>query len=382
MKILFVDQYAQMGGAQQCLLDVLSAVAAAGGRAELCLLGPGPLVRSACEAGAEVFVEPFGSYSSTRKPIAEVPRYVADSSRLTRALAAKIEVSQPDLVYVNGPRPLAAAAWAARRKDVPLVFHCHSRISQPAASRLANLALRMGRTHLIACCRFAAEPVKSAVGDGRFHLIYNGVRGPRPGDRPARATGEKRVGVIGRIAPEKGQAEFVDAARLVLNQVPDCRFVICGEPLFADLAVERYAREVRRRSQGLPIEFLGWRDDVYSVIAGLDAVVVPSVREPATTRVILEAFACGVPVVAFASGGIGEILTDKETGLLAREQNAGALAAEIVALLRSGDGELSRMGDNGRREWRSHYTVERFQQDVLAVIDEVANCSQAAGNKK
>jgi glycosyltransferase involved in cell wall biosynthesis len=264
---------------------------------------------------------------------------------------------------------------------LPLIFHCHNRLSQFAAMGLASLALRINRTHLIGCCRFAAEALRPAVGDDRFHLIYNGVRGPAAIDPPARSASQRRIGVIGRIAPEKGQAEFADAARLVTRQVPNCSFVICGDALFANLAVERYAREVRRRAKGLPIEFLGWRDDVYPVMASLDVLVVPSVREPATTRVILEAFACGVPVVAFASGGIGEVLTDGETGVLVREQDAGALAAKIVALLQDGVGELRRLGANGRQEWQSRYTLERFQRDVLGVIDQAAGDRAAAGTK-
>jgi glycosyltransferase involved in cell wall biosynthesis len=292
--------------------------------------------------------------------------------RLARALEARITREPPNLLYVNGPRPLPAAAWAARLTRLPLIFHCHNRISQTAAIRLANVALRINRTHLITCCRFASEPLRRTVRDGRFHLIYNGVREAPAMEHSPRSTGERRVGVVGRIAPEKGQAEFVDAARIVAQQHPDCRFFICGEPLFGGLAVERYAREVRRRARGLPIDFLGWCDDVYPFIGGLDLLVVPSVREPATTRVILEAFSCGVPVVAFANGGIGEVLTDRHSGVLVARQDAASLAAEIAALLQAGDGELKRLGANGRQEWQRRYTVERFQREVMNVIDQAA----------
>ena len=370
MKIVFIDQYAQLGGAQQCLLDVLPAVMASGHDAELCLPEPGPLSQRAAAMGAGVSFAPFGDYSSTRKTLSETPRFVADSLRLANALETGIQAHRPDLLYVNGPRPLPAAAWAARRIGLPLIFHCHHRISQPSAIRLTKASLRMSRAHLIGCCRFAAEPLRTAVREDRRHLIYNGVREPAAAGERVRATKQLRIGVIGRIAPEKGQTEFVDAARLVTQHFPGCRFVICGEPLFADLTIEKYAREVRRRARGLAVEFLGWRDDVYAVMADLDIVVAPSVREPATTRVILEAFACGVPVVAFASGGIDEVLTDKQTGVLVKQRDAEGLAAAILHLLRSGQSEWNRLASNGREQWRRNYTVERFQRDVLAVIDQ------------
>ena len=153
-----------------------------------------------------------------------------------------------------------------------------------------------------------------------------------------------------------------------MAQLPDCSFVVCGDALFLTPTVQRYADEVGRRAKGLPVEFLGWRDDVYPLIASLDVLVVPSAREPATTRVILEAFACGVPVIAFDSGGIGEVLADGETGILVKQHDAAALARAIVTLLQAGDSELSRLGANGQQEWRNRYAVERFQRDVIQVI--------------
>jgi glycosyltransferase involved in cell wall biosynthesis len=370
VKILFVDQYAQLGGAQHCLLDVVAAVTASGWQAQLCLPEPGPLEQSARKVGAEVFFEPFGSYSPTRKTLSEMPRYVGESLKLARALESRIRADRPALLYTNGPRPLPSAAWTARRTRLPIIFHCHNRLMQPSAIRLTRTALQINRTHLIACCRFAAEPLKSIVREDRFHLIYNGVRGPDSGEPQQRTTKRRRVGVVGRIAPEKGQVEFVDAACMVMAQLPDCSFVVCGDALFLTPTVQRYADEVGRRAKGLPVEFLGWRDDVYPLIASLDVLVVPSAREPATTRVILEAFACGVPVIAFDSGGIGEVLADGETGILVKQHDAAALARAIVTLLQAGDSELSRLGANGQQEWRNRYAVERFQRDVIQVIDQ------------
>lgn len=372
MRVLFVDQYVELGGAQQCLLDLLPTVIASGRRAELCLPGPGPMAERAREAGAEVGFASFGRYSSGRKPVAEMARFAWDSFGLRRYVEWRIEGFRPDLLYVNGPRVLPAAAWVARRKRLPLIFHCHSRLTQSVAVWLAAGALRVSRAHLIACCRYAAEPLVPSVEDDRFHLIYNGVPGPGALVRKPRGAAEYRIGVLGRVSPEKGQAEFIEAARVVLRVVPRCRFVICGEPLFSDPVAESYARKLKRMAVGLPVEFLGWRDDVYSVIADLDAVVVPSLREPAATRVILEAFASGVPVVAFASGGIAEVLADSETGVLVNELSPGALAAGILFLFEADPSKIEQLRANGVREWRRRFTLERFQRDVITVIDQAA----------
>src|SRR4030095_8548742 len=93
----------------------------------------------------------------------------------------------------------------------------------------------------------------------------------------------------------------------------NCRFILCGAPLFSN---PRYFELVREAAAGLPIEFLGWRDDVNDTLSELDLLIVPSASVEGTTRVILEAYAAGVPVVASASGGIPEIARDGETGFL------------------------------------------------------------------
>src|SRR6202041_3471375 len=102
-----------------------------------------------------------------------------------------------------------------------------------------------------------------------------------------------------------GQREFVEAARIIHSRMPEARFAIYGETMFAS---HDYEREVRAAAAGLPIEFAGWASNVYDALARMDVLLVPSKPHEATTRVILEAFAAGVSVIAFPSGGIPEVL--------------------------------------------------------------------------
>ena len=112
-----------------------------------------------------------------------------------------------------------------------------------------------------------------------------------------------------------------------------CEFVVCGDALFSS---PHYSRRVRAEAEGLPIEFTGWRDDIRDVLSTLDLVVVPSSRVEATTRVILEAFSAGIPVVAFRSGGIPEIVEDGVTGVLSAP-TAPDLASKLLELFSNGE---------------------------------------------
>jgi glycosyltransferase involved in cell wall biosynthesis len=112
---------------------------------------------------------------------------------------------------------------------------------------------------------------------------------------------------------------------------------------------------------------LGWRDDVPSVLAGLDILVVPSSSRTATPRIILEAYAAHVPVVAFVSGGIPEIVIHNKTGFLVEPPTVEALAARLEALL-DAPGELRAVADRAYETWKEKYTLERYRRDVLAVM--------------
>lgn len=367
MRVLFVDQFGELGGAQHCLLDLLPALRESGRQAAVAAPSTGPLLACAAELGARTAPLRFGSYASGAKPTAQAIRFCADTLRAIRTLESEIGASRPDVLYANGPRVLPAVAFVARRRGLPLLFHCHHRLTDGPSISVTRQALRYGRARVIACCRFAAVPIEDIAGPAGPQIIYNGVRGSA--EAPVRpATGGRTVGVLGRIAPEKGQAEFLAAARIVAGSDGEIRFAVCGAPLFGDPESERYAQELRRAADGLPVEFMGWRDDIHEVLAGWDVLVVPSVREPGATRVILEAFSCGVPVVAFATGGIPEVVDDGRTGLLVDSTDPVSLAQELLALLRNDD-QLSQLGDDGRAEWGRRFSLERYQREVLEVIE-------------
>jgi glycosyltransferase involved in cell wall biosynthesis len=120
----------------------------------------------------------------------------------------------------------------------------------------------------------------------------------------------------------------------------------------------------------LNVELLGWREDIASIFSQLDLLVVPS-KEEAMGRVLVEAFAAGVPVVASAVGGIPEVVADGETGFLVRDMTSDALASRIRELL-NGDAEaLPRISRNARRAWEERYTVAAFQQRITDLMAQV-----------
>ena len=170
--------------------------------------------------------------------------------------------------------------------------------------------------------------------------------------------------MIGRISPEKGQLDFLRAADLLMSYGVPAHFTICGAPLFGDTA---YAEHVHRLAAQIGVEELGWRDDIGAVLGGLDLLIVPS-REEGMGRVIVEAFSAGVPVVAFATGGIPELIADGETGFLTAENSSDALAARVCEVMMSSPEDLQRVARNARNAWAQHYAFDAFQRKITALL--------------
>jgi glycosyltransferase involved in cell wall biosynthesis len=365
MNILFLDQYSDIGGAQACLLDLMRAIQARGWSAQVAVPGNGPLVNRLRAMGVTVHDIPCGRYRSGTKSFFDFLRFPLDLTRQLRAIRRLIEQTPFDLVYVNGARLLPTAAIAVPAR-IPIVFHAHWRYTG-AAAWIARWGIHRSGATVIGCCRY----VTGDLAAKRLQVIPNGVADCGFRERAFDASQSFRIGIIGRIAPEKGQIEFLRAASLLAPQFSNARFVICGAPLFSG---QRYADEVRREARGLPVEFLGWRDDIGSVLGRLDLLVIAS-REEGFPRVLLEAFTAGVPVVAFPAGGIPEALEDETTGFLVHDSSVEALAARIRALLNGDPSRLREVANNARSTWQRHYDVSHYQRGIT---DLLANLSPAS----
>ena len=316
MNPLFFDQFSEPGGAQQCLLDLLPAMPAS----LVAMPGDGTMFKRVRELGHEAARIDCGPYTSGEKTAGDRTRFLLEIPRLARQIRALAR--DRDLIYINGPRLLPAAALAGLR--APVVFHSHSWIPPGATRAMCGWALRRLKARVIASCRYVAEPWRAYAS--WITVVYNGVAAPERPSPPR--NGPFTVGCIGRIAPEKGQREFVEAARLIHRERPDARFAIFGATMFGPAA---YESGVRAAAAGLPIEFHGWIENVYDALAAIDVLLVPSAPHEATTRVILEAATAGVPVVAFASGGIPEVLAEASLARSVKEMVRKAIQAPRIA---------------------------------------------------
>jgi glycosyltransferase involved in cell wall biosynthesis len=181
------------------------------------------------------------------------------------------------------------------------------------------------------------------------------------------------VGNVAALVPHKGQRYLVEAAHLVVREIPDARFVILGE---GELR-EHLERQVRDHHLEKHVLLPGFRIDVLGCIKGFDLVAMSSVTEGLGTS-LLDAMACGRAVVATRAGGIPEIVEDGATGSLVPPRDPAAMAHEIVRLL-SDKALRRRMGEAGYARVSARFTVERMVEETAAVYARVAGRRHATG---
>jgi glycosyltransferase involved in cell wall biosynthesis len=260
----------------------------------------------------------------------------------------------------------ATAVGLAGRGRVVLTRHALFPLSKVYRIALRRVA------RVIAVSEAVADRVRSeSIFDATdIEVIHNGVDlarfkpnvGAREYARRLVQAGPRDsylVGMAGHLAPIKGPDEFIRAAAIVAPRRDDVTFVVAGED-------KSRSGENRRRLErligdlglGSRVHLPGWVDDVPLLLSGLDLFISPSRSEPFGLSII-EAMACGVPVIATKSEGASEILEDGVTGLLVPLGDHEALAEAICALLDDGRRRTS-LAARALEAVRDKFSLERM----------------------
>jgi glycosyltransferase involved in cell wall biosynthesis len=191
----------------------------------------------------------------------------------------------------------------------------------------------------------------------------------------------KVVGYVGQIAPWKRIHDVITAFGRVATEAPSTRLVIVGAAKFRPENrdyLDRLRRQAVEKGLGDRVVFTGDQADVERVFRSLDVLVHAAEREP-FGRVLVEAMAQRVPVVAVADGGVPEIVRDGETGFLVPGGDTAAMSARVLELLRSDD-LRRRMGERGRARVVECFRTDRAAKDLVEAYRAVLRLAGKKGN--
>ncbi len=178
------------------------------------------------------------------------------------------------------------------------------------------------------------------------------------------------IGNSSALSPQKDYYSFIDTAALVLKKRKNTHFFIIGEGKSkAKLQAYAFAKKIEQN-----LHFTGFRNDIEYILPELDIFLFTS-QDEALGTAILNAFAASVPVVSTNVGGISELISHEQNGLLASKKDAPALAKHVLNLIGSPQlrAKLVRMGRKKVKDFSYTSTAKKnFQvyQEVLAQAGE------------
>jgi glycosyltransferase involved in cell wall biosynthesis len=173
------------------------------------------------------------------------------------------------------------------------------------------------------------------------------------------------VTTIGRVTAIKDHGLFLEAAEAIARQRPETIFLIAGDGELRGMLEDRAkALSIHER-----VRFLGWRHDLHVLYGATDVFLLTS-RNEGTPVALIESLAAGCAAVATDVGGVRDVVSTKEVGLLAACGDAAALASHVGALL-DDPARRRAMGDAGRRLALARYGIDRLVADVDALYREL-----------
>jgi glycosyltransferase involved in cell wall biosynthesis len=405
VKVLYLSPCAQLGGAEQSLLELLAGIRSSDPRCELKLLAnaDGPLLAraQALDVATEIVAMPpslarlgdsplagragaLGLAKTGTRLGASLPLAAAYLIRLSRA----IRQFAPAIVHTNGFKMHILGVLASPR-GTPVVWHVHDYVNSRPLMR------HLMRT-LSARCRYAitnsddvAEDLRKACGQElRIRRVYYSVDSQtfapagasldldRLAGLPPAPPETVRVGLVATMAKWKGHRIFLRALSELPPKMP-VRGYIVGGPIYQTQGSQQTLAELQEFAEQLGLRgkvgFTGFLEQTAPTMRALDVIVHASTAPEPFGRVIAEAMACGRPVVASRAGGAVELIREEEDALSFAPGDSSQLASQIGRL--AADPALRRrLGHSSRSAAVKRFDRRRYTDEIRSVYQTVLEC--------
>ncbi len=403
---------AQLGGTERVLLDFANDAFEYGIALRVLAPRPGPLVDRLNDLGvpADVVPAPPSLLAASQRAghLRSIPPALFGLRRWAKDLAKHAWCEDAEVLYSVA---FKAYLTTYTMRKIPVVWHLHEfppertgRLWRFFAGRIPDALIAnshavgsaWGKGHAprpyvtgewsVEGADWAGPPIARSGGPP-IAVIPNGVNLDR--FTPRKRTGwihqqlelpreARLVGMPAVFARWKGQLEVIEAFRLVANDFSDVHLVFVGGSIYDTVAERSFEKELRAAIRpGTRIHLLPFQEAIERVYPEFDLALHYSTRPEPFGRVVLEAMASGIPVVAAAEGGPLEILGGgiaplREGGWLAHPRAPAALASILQTVFKMSREELATIGTSGRQRSEDYFSARMFSRHVAGVLTRVS----------
>ena len=358
IRVTFVCEFATRNGGENSLLSILPLLTAGGVDPFVICPTEGPFPASLDELGISHRKFVLFDDSGIRLPLETIRQQLTDDVLST----------QPDIVHANSLSTSRICGGISDDIPVPIIGHVRDimNVSAQVIRDMNELAAVISVSNATRD-NLLTQGLSSEICE----VVYNGVDAGLfvQADSDDIASRDSFViGGVGQIGMRKGWDVLLDAFAKFAIDVPNCQLEICGERLSTKQEALEYETNLHARCERSDLEgkvsFCGYTDDIHLRMQDWDLLVHPARQEP-LGRVLLEAAACGLPIVTTNVGGTPEIFPDGEA-IVIEKDNAELLAQKITEL-HSNLLLRQQIGASARRRIQSQFTLERSANSILNV---------------
>jgi len=364
---LHVDTGASWRGGQGQVMQTVTGLRSLGHRAVLVANPEGELYRRMQEGLDLVPLAPGDGVD------------LASSWRLSRVL----KQMRPEIIHAHDPHALSLAVMAlsiAAPTPRPSLVAARREEHRVGHNSFSRWQLSEVDCFIANCAAIRDRLAAEGVPRSKTTIVHEGVDVERIARTPAADVhgafylphGSPVVGTVSALVPQKGLHHLIDAAALVVREVPDTRVVILGNGELRE-SLERHIKEKHLERH---VFLGGFRLDAVEMTRGFDLFVMSSISEGMCTALV-DAMAAGKAAVATSVGGIPEVLVDGETGYLVPPRDHRAMAERLVFLL-THTAVREQMGEAARQRAADSFTVERMVAETAAVYEQLGGIHPAA----
>ena len=362
MNILYITNHLNTGGITSYCLTLATGMKHKGHNVYLAS-STGDLVEQFSEQGLVFFKIPIKTKCEAS------PKILLSFLKLRKF----IRQNQIDILHAHSRTTMVLAAWLSYVSGIPYLATAHGFFKAHFWRRafpcwgLRTIAISdpVGE-HLVRDFKIEASKVK---------VIYNGIDINKFGSGFGVGSSELKrkfglgdavvIGIIARLADVKGHIYIIGAMPEILKVIPDAQLLIVGEGKMKPELLELS----RRLSLEKSIFFVPSVLDTREALAAMDIFVMPSLKEGLGLS-LMEAMACGLPVIGSAVGGIKTLITHQQNGLLVQPQDVKGLAQAVLELLQD-EYKAKTLGAKAKVFIAEHFSQEKMVSQTEALYEEV-----------